>query len=122
VLIYRNGDLSQPASDPKDFPLEYLLAHFGTKVTHVNTTMSIVVAKPAEACTPIENDIRGKAVLIRRGSCPFVKKAEEIQAAGGRMMIVGNSYSYIVRMGVEPRWKGLNTVVPVIMVSKKGYR
>jgi hypothetical protein len=122
VLIYRNGDLSQPASDPKDFPLEYLLAHFGTKVTHVNTTMSIVVAKPAEACTPIENDIRGKAVLIRRGSCPFVKKAEEIQAAGGRMMIVGNSYSYIVRMGVEPRWKGLNTVVPVIMVSKKAYR
>jgi hypothetical protein len=87
----------------------------------MNVSMSVAVAKPAEACTPLENDVRGKAVLVRRGSCPFVKKAEEIQAAGGRAMIVGNQYSYIVRMGVEPRWKGLNTVIPVIMVSKRGY-
>ncbi len=50
-----------------------------------------------------------------------MKKAEEIQAAGGRVMIVGNQYSYIVRMGVEPRWKGLNTVIPVIMISKRAY-
>ena len=83
--------------------------------------MSIVVAKPAEACTPIENDVHGKVVLVRRGSCPFVKKAEEVQAAGGRVMVVGNTYSYITRMGVEPRWKGLNTVIPVAMVSKRGY-
>jgi hypothetical protein len=88
---------------------------------HQNVSIPITVAKPAEACTPLENDVRGKAVLVRRGGCPFVKKAEEIQAAGGRVMIVGNQYSYIVRMGVEPRWKGLNTVIPVIMISKRAY-
>lgn len=57
----------------------------------------MVVAKPSEACAPLENDVRGKIVLVRRGTCPFVKKAEEVQAAGGRAMIVGNQYPYIVR-------------------------
>eukprot|EP00599_Poterioochromonas_sp_BG-1_P012578 CAMPEP_0173161904 /NCGR_PEP_ID=MMETSP1105-20130129/18906_1 /TAXON_ID=2985 /ORGANISM="Ochromonas sp., Strain BG-1" /LENGTH=476 /DNA_ID=CAMNT_0014081465 /DNA_START=8 /DNA_END=1438 /DNA_ORIENTATION=- len=120
VLIYRDGETT-PLHDKKDYPVEYLLAHFGTKVLHQNVSIPITVAKPAEACTPLENDVRGKAVLVRRGGCPFVKKAEEIQAAGGRVMIVGNQYSYIVRMGVEPRWKGLNTVIPVIMISKRAY-
>jgi hypothetical protein len=83
--------------------------------------MSIVVAKPAEACSSIENDVRGKVVLVRRGTCAFVKKAEEVQAAGGRVLIIGSIHPYILRMGVEPRWKGLNTVIPVVMVSKRSY-
>lgn len=60
--------------------------------------LPLVVAKPAEACTPLENDVRGKVVLVRRGSCPFVKKAEEVQAAGGRAMVVGSLHPYILRM------------------------
>jgi hypothetical protein len=83
--------------------------------------MTLAVARPAEACGPIENDVKGKAVLVRRGGCPFVKKAEEVQAAGGRVMLLGNMHPHIVRMGVEPRWKGLNTVIPVVMVSKRSY-
>ena len=106
---------------PSELPLEYLLAHFGSKMLHESVSSPLVVAKPAEACSPIENDVRGKAVLVRRGGCPFVKKAEEVQAAGGRIMIVGSLHPYIVRMGVEPRWKGLNTAIPVIMVSKRTY-
>jgi len=116
-----SSDYHEPLQDSKEHPIEYLLAHFGVKATHANSTMGIVVAKPVEACQPLENDVRGKAVLVRRGSCPFVKKAEEIQAAGGRVMVIGNQYPFIVRAGVEPRWKGLNTVIPVIMVSKRAY-
>eukprot|EP00286_Rhodomonas_abbreviata_P026156 CAMPEP_0181296284 /NCGR_PEP_ID=MMETSP1101-20121128/4618_1 /TAXON_ID=46948 /ORGANISM="Rhodomonas abbreviata, Strain Caron Lab Isolate" /LENGTH=440 /DNA_ID=CAMNT_0023401131 /DNA_START=172 /DNA_END=1491 /DNA_ORIENTATION=+ len=103
-----------------DVPLEYLLAHYGTMVPGA---LPLVVAKPAEACQPLENsaEVRGKAVLVRRGSCPFVKKAEEVQAAGGRVMLVGSLHPYILRMGVEPRWKGLNTMIPVAMVSKRAY-
>lgn len=104
-----------------DYPLEYLLAHFGTKIPHADTPLHVAIARPAEACSTIENDVRGKAVLVRRGGCPFVKKAEEIQAAGGRVMMLGNVHSHIVRMGVEPRWKGLNTVIPVVMISKRTY-
>jgi len=104
-----------------DAPIEYLLAHFGTMVTADSVSTGLVVAKPAEACGPLENDVRGKVVLVRRGSCAFVKKAEEVQAAGGRTMIVGSVHPYIVRMGVEPRWKGLNSAIPVVMVSKRAY-
>lgn len=104
-----------------DFPMEYLLAHFGTKLVTDTAGSHVVVARPAEACTSIENDIKGKIVLVRRGGCPFVKKAEEIQAAGGLVMMLGNMHHHIVRMGVEPRWKGLSTVIPVVMVSKRSY-
>ena len=37
-------------------------------------------------------------MLVRRGSCPFVKKAEEVQAAGGKAVIIGSLNPYIVRM------------------------
>eukprot|EP00600_Ochromonadales_sp_CCMP1393_P006289 CAMPEP_0174963254 /NCGR_PEP_ID=MMETSP0004_2-20121128/5229_1 /TAXON_ID=420556 /ORGANISM="Ochromonas sp., Strain CCMP1393" /LENGTH=443 /DNA_ID=CAMNT_0016211861 /DNA_START=293 /DNA_END=1624 /DNA_ORIENTATION=- len=104
-----------------DAPMEYLLAHFGVKVTHNNVSLPIAVAKPVEACGQLENDVKGKIVLVRRGTCPFVKKAEEVQAAGGMAMVVGSVHPYILRMGVEPRWKGLNTHIPVLMVSKRAY-
>jgi hypothetical protein len=41
--------------------------------------MGVVVAQPADACKPLENDVRGKAVLVRRGGCPFVQKAEQVR-------------------------------------------
>jgi hypothetical protein len=104
-----------------EVPMEYMLAHFGTNVPHLNTTLSIAMARPAEACEPLTNDVKGKIVLARRGSCPFVKKAEIIQAAGGVVMVLGSLHPYIVRMGVEPRWKGLNTGIAVTMVSKRTY-
>lgn len=103
------------------FPMEYLLAHFGTKVYNENVTFSLAAAKPAEACSPLDGNFRGKAVLVRRGSCPFVQKAENVMAAGGAIMIVGSAHSYLLRMGVEPRWKGLNTAIPVVMVTKRSY-
>eukprot|EP01031_Cornospumella_fuschlensis_P031675 gene31675-38280_t len=119
IRVFKSG--TNTASFGKDFPIEYLLAHFGVKVPHGNVSLPIVMAKPAEACSPLENDVRGKVVLVRRGSCPFVKKAEEVQAAEGKAMLVGNQYPFLVRVGVEPRWKGLNTAIPVVMVSKRAY-
>lgn len=122
TLQIHNGD-GTAATHLKEgtYPLEYLLAHFGTSLPHSTVSMEVVVAKPAEACAPLENNVKGKIVLVRRGTCPFVKKAEEVQTAGGAVMMVGNMQPYIVRMGVEPRWKGLNTAIPVIMVSKRAY-
>jgi hypothetical protein len=63
-----------------------------------SATVTPVLANPADACSALTNDVRGKAVLVRRGGCPFVKKAEEVQAAGGRIVIIGSQQPYIVRM------------------------
>jgi hypothetical protein len=46
---------------------------------HESVEMGVVVAQPADACKPLENDVRGKAVLVRRGGCPFVQKAEQVR-------------------------------------------
>ena len=43
-----------------------------SQVPHSSVPFSVVIAKPAEACGPLENNVRGKAVLVRRGNCPFV--------------------------------------------------
>lgn len=106
---------------PDELPMEYLLAHFGTRVLDESLSLPIVRAQPPEACDTITNDVKGKVVLVRRGGCPFVQKSEAVQSAGGRTMVVGGLQPFLVRMGVEPRWKGLNTAIPVVMVSQRSY-
>jgi hypothetical protein len=77
---------------------EYLLAHFGSRVPHQDVMKNLVMSKPAEACEPLDKDVKGKAVLVRRGSCSFVHKAEQIQNAGGVAMIVSSLHSHLLRM------------------------
>ena len=71
--------------------------------------------------SPVSFFFQGKIVLVRRGNCPFVKKVESAQNAGAATVIVGGMAPYLVRMGVEPRWKGLSTAIPVVMVSSRAY-
>lgn len=101
--------------------IEYMLSFFGSKVTHDSLPHRVVVPEPADACSPLIGDFSGAFVLVRRGNCPFFKKAEHIQAAGGAATIIGNTQPVILRMGVEPRWKGLNISIPVVMTSDRGY-
>jgi hypothetical protein len=84
------------STDPQTY--EYLLAHFGTKVAHKDSAKGLVMAKPVEACEPLEKDVKGKAVLVRRGTCSFVQKAENVQNAGGVVMIVSSLASHLLRM------------------------
>mmetsp|Transcript_14675 Transcript_14675/g.14774 ORF Transcript_14675/g.14774 Transcript_14675/m.14774 type:complete len:467 (+) Transcript_14675:185-1585(+) len=109
-------------STSSDFEsMEYLLAHFGSKVPHPEKEYQILSAEPRDACSALENDVKGKVVLAMRGTCSFVKKAEAVQSAGGAALVIGSLDNVIVRMGVEPRWKGLNTVIPVVMISNRSY-
>ena len=86
------------ALNGKDLKIEYLLAQFGMKAAHETTEIPLAMAKPAEACDPLQKDYKGKAVLVRRGTCSFVQKAENVQAAGGVAMIVGSVHPHLLRM------------------------
>lgn len=88
---------SSKSSEPIS-SFEYLLAYFGSKVPHRNITRSMAIAKPVEACDPLEKDVKGKFVLVRRGTCPFVQKAENVQNAGGAGIIVSSMNSHLFRM------------------------
>ena len=44
----------------EETPIEYLLAHFGTKVQHSDVNLPLVISKPSEACSPLETDVKGE--------------------------------------------------------------
>ena len=133
IIKSENNEIKQsnnPLNIQKIHKIEYLLGSFGSKLPQNNTLISLIIAKPIEACLPLNNtQILGqtsiydqKYVLVRRGGCPFLNKVENIEKAGGIGMILGNQYSYLLRLGVEPRWKGLSVKIPLVMVSKHSYR
>eukprot|EP01041_Mallomonas_annulata_P010047 gene10047-20927_t len=112
--LTEGGFVTVESSSKGKIQMEYLIAHFGTRVPHESKSYPLVTASPSDACDPIVNDIKGKVVLVTRGTCAFVKKAEHIQAAGAAVLIVGSLNDNIVRMG-------LNTIIPVTMVSKRAF-
>ncbi|MDB4934431.1 MAG: Chitinase [Labilithrix sp.] len=44
----------------------------------------------SDACEALTNGVSGKIVLVHRGLCPFVQKAQNVQEAGGIGVIVAN--------------------------------
>ena len=61
-----------------------------------STTGKIVVVNdgvgaPADGCEPIQNNLNGKIALIDRGTCAFVVKTLNAQAAGAKGVIVVNN-------------------------------
>ena len=96
----------------------FLIGKFGTKVPV--TGLQVVEAEPANACKALTNDVAGKAVIVQRGKCNFIDKAEKAVEAGAAMVIVANMHTSISRFGVEPRWRGLKIDVPTLMVTDLG--
>ena len=68
-------------------------AQFGLQLKDgITVEGKLVIASPFRACTELENEVKGKIVLLERGDCLFVDKARIIQklgAIGG--VVVDNS-------------------------------
>jgi hypothetical protein len=93
--------------------------------------LEIVSANPPLADSDITNvvEVPGKAVMVSRGGCSFVIKAQRIQAAGAMAMVCVNNDELnpneVYRMGGEDRaWENTkhgsaweNITIPVVMVS-----
>jgi hypothetical protein len=96
---------------------EFLIATFGLRVPTMPT--EIVMADPPIFCTaPTDpTQFAGKAVVVHRGKCQFIEKAEAALAAGASMLIIVNTETSLSRFGVEPRWRGLAIDMPVVMVT-----
>jgi hypothetical protein len=108
--------VTAPGSIAGDY--EYGTASFGPALSTANFTGSVVVGVDAanasgpcttDACTPLTNAVAGKIVIVDRGTCGFVVKAANIQAAGGKGMIVADNVP-----GTPP--PGLGGVDPAITI------
>lgn len=73
-------------------------ASFGS--TSFNLTGDVIYGTPANGCTTITNGVAGNIVLIDRGTCAFVIKAQQAQAAGAIGLIVANNVSTTIPPGL----------------------
>ena len=86
--------------------------------------LGIVPAQPEDACSPLlsSTDMLGKAVLVKRGGCAFHTKANEVERAGGRVMVMGNHHHdpYILRMVREFKFpKSHNCILSCVVISSR---
>mmetsp|Transcript_11546 Transcript_11546/g.10470 ORF Transcript_11546/g.10470 Transcript_11546/m.10470 type:complete len:450 (+) Transcript_11546:13-1362(+) len=117
-LLAEGGIIQTKSTYPT---IEFLLSKFGVKLP--SGSLSLAIAKPIDACTNLTNipSLTNKVVLVKRGNCSFYDKAMNIQQAKGAAIILANDKEYITRMGVDPRLKGLEIDIPVVMVTKRSY-
>jgi len=89
-----------------------------------DTTGSVVLgiddqgADASDACESLTNNVSGKIVLVHRGVCSFVQKAQNVQAAGGIGAIVVNVPSS-AQPTVPPYMGGTadNVNIPVLSLA-----
>jgi hypothetical protein len=96
-------------------------ADFGPAPTAQNFSGQVVVALDAggasttDGCEAITSDVAGKIALIDRGTCAFLQKAQNAQAAGASgVLIVNNQPAGVAGMaGDDP-----NMTIPTLMIAK----
>ena len=71
---------------------------------------------PADASTPIEEDLAGKVAVIERGGCYFVPKAKAAQDKGAIAVIIVNSDDEVWYMEEGPGFEEIS--IYVCMVSR----
>ncbi len=77
--IYRaQGAAFGPSLDPTGISGAIVLVNDGTNAT-------------SDACEAIQNDVSGKIALVDRGTCTFVTKVKNAQAAGAVAVVVANN-------------------------------
>ena len=82
----------------------------------------IVLAAPDKACSPLTNDdeVAGKVVLIKRGTCTFTTKVRYAQQAGALAVFVfNNEETGFPMMGALPLEYSDDITIPALSLSKK---
>lgn len=97
---------------------EFLIATFGVRVP-TTTPVRIMAADPPTFCQlPLDSSsFAGMAIVVQRGDCQFIDKAENAAKVGASMLIIVNTETSLSRFGVEPRHRGLSVGLPIVMVT-----
>ncbi len=97
-------------------------AGFGKESFDVTGTLVVAQdgqgADASDACEPLTNNVTGRIVLVHRGLCSFVQKAQNVEAAGGLAVIVAN-----VATSAQPETPpfmggtALDVTIPILSVA-----
>merc|ERR1712072_1335774 len=100
----------------KDKKFEFLTAKFGTPTP--SKPVPLAVADPINACTELDSDsYSGKAIVIKRGGCPFLDKISNAQRANASAAIIINTQPGVLRMDSLKRYESYNITIPATMVT-----
>lgn len=112
----------EPEAIAADF--EGFNASFGPSVLDEPVSGTVVAAfdnspSPSLACEPLVNaaEIEGNIALIDRGSCFFVDKIRNAQAAGAIAVIVCNFEDRLVRMGAPNGAGTADITIPSVFIQ-----
>lgn len=105
-------------------------AKFGLQVTTpsaVEAPLQLFVPDIGEACGSIDSErVRGKIVMVARGTCTFAEKAMRLQSAGAVGAVVINSKATSSRypnrkysLADDARGLGQFVTIPVLLVSRE---
>lgn len=80
--------VDSPSGIAGDLPVG--TASFGPQPSNPGVSGSLVASTPADACSALTNAsaISGNIALVDRGTCTFVVKAKNAQAAGARAVVI----------------------------------
>ena len=117
--------VTEPAAIAGDFPVG--TADFGAALTVAGVSGDLVAATDAgnadgpattDACSTIDNpaELVGKIALVDRGTCFFVDKARNVQAAGAIGMVLANNAPDPSALGMAG--DDTSITIPVVSVTQ----
>lgn len=94
------GVLSLSGPDLEITDIEFLTTTLGGPIPNLPTN-KLVIADPPDACSELTAPLSAdSAVIVQRGSCQFLDKLLNVQAAGGGLVVFVNSADSLYRVGV----------------------
>ena len=110
--------ITAPSNITRDVPS--VGAPFGPVPTAANFNGEVVFTldeggkSSNDGCEPIQSDVKGKIALVVRGTCDFIVKAQNAEAAGASAVVIINNVA-----GPLPSISGEGLVnIPVLLVSQ----
>ncbi|KAL3639718.1 Signal peptide peptidase-like [Castilleja foliolosa] len=71
---------------------------------------------PPNCCSKPRNKLAGEAILVHRGNCSFVTKANVAEAAGASALLIINNSKELFKMLCESNETNVNIGIPVVML------
>ncbi|KAG8363314.1 hypothetical protein BUALT_Bualt19G0009500 [Buddleja alternifolia] len=94
-------------------------ARFGptleSKEKRANQT-KVALADPPDCCSKPRNKLTGEVILVHRGNCSFVTKANVAEAAGASALLIINNQTELFKMVCEANETDVKVGIPVVML------
>ncbi|XP_073119118.1 signal peptide peptidase-like 4 [Henckelia pumila] len=78
----------------------------------------VSLADPPDCCSVPKNKLTGEAILVHRGKCSFITKANVAEAAGASALLIINNQTELFKMVCEANETDVIVGIPVVMLPK----